>query len=312
MIEINNLKYSYDKSFFRKKLSNYNIEIENLSIKKGSKITICGLNGSGKSTFIKLLSGVLSANEGKINVMGFNPIKDRKEYVKNISVIWGQRSGLWQDLTPLENFEVFSKLYRVNKLEAKKIIDKSIAELNCESFVNRQVRKLSLGQRIKIEIIASLIHSPKILFYDEAFLGLDFKSKAKIIEYLNRYIEENDVTLFLISHDIEDLVQMCDEMLFLEKGRIILRDKIKNIISKELERINIKINFYGMFKFDNIKKYIGNEIFITKQAENFIELSVITTFSRSNLIRLLANDNNLLNIEFSQNSLENVLLQIVK
>ena len=259
-----------------------------------------------------MLSGVLSANEGKINVMGFNPIKDRKEYVKNISVIWGQRSGLWQDLTPLENFEVFSKLYRVNKFEAKKIIDKSIAELNCESFVNRQVRKLSLGQRIKIEIIASLIHSPKILFYDEAFLGLDFKSKAKIIEYLNRYIEENDVTLFLISHDIEDLVQMCDEMLFLEKGRVILRDKIKNIINKDLERTNVKINFYGMFKFDNIKEYIGNEIIIIKQAENFIELSVIASFSRSNLIRLLANDNNLLNIEFSQNSLENVLLQIVK
>lgn len=312
MIEIKKLKYSYDKSFFRKKLLNYNIEIEDLFIKKGSKIIICGLNGSGKSTFIKLLSGVLSANEGNINVMGFNPVKDRKEYVKNISVIWGQRSGLWQDLTPLENFEVLSKLYRVNKTEAKKIIDKSIAELNCESFVNRQVRKLSLGQRIKIEIIASLIHSPKILFYDEAFLGLDFKSKAKIIEYLNRYIEENDVTLFLISHDIEDLVQMCDEMLFLEKGRVILRDKIKNIINKDLERTNVKINFYGMFKFDNIKEYIGNEIIITKQAENFIELSVIASFNRSNLIRLLANDNNLLNIEFSQNSLENVLLQIVR
>ena len=212
----------------------------------------------------------------------------------------------------MENFEVLSKLYRVNKTEAKKIIDKSIAELNCESFVNRQVRKLSLGQRIKIEIIASLIHSPKILFYDEAFLGLDFKSKAKIIEYLNRYIEENDVTLFLISHDIEDLVQMCDEMFFLEKGRVILRDKIKNIINKDLERTNVKINFYGIFKFDNIKEYIGNEIIITKQAENFIELSVIASFNRSNLIRLLANDNNLLNIEFSQNSLENVLLQIVR
>jgi len=105
---------------------------------------------------------------------------------------------------------------------------------------------------------------------------------------------------------------MCDEMLFLEKGRVILRDKIKNIINKDLERTNVKINFYGMFKFDNIKEYIGNEIIITKQAENFMELSVIASFNRSNLIRLLANDNNLLNIEFSQNSLENVLLQIVR
>lgn len=310
MITIKNLKYSFKKTFFKRKNLEYDIDIENLEIKKGEKVGICGLNGSGKSTLIKLMSGILTQNEGEIDIMGYSPKFDRKKYVKNISVIWGQRSILWSDLTPFENFNVLSKLYSVDKNNFQCFINDSILKLGCREYLHKQVRKLSLGQRTKVEIIASLIHSPSILFYDESFIGLDFKSKHDIINYINEYVRYREATLFLISHDIDDVIKLCNEVIILDKGKLIKKDSINSIILKNQEKYVVKIRLMegGNNNFDFLNQ---NEITVKCKTDSVLELQVCSSFDRSKLIKILLKNLELNSIDFNENSLEDIILELI-
>ncbi|MBN2982090.1 ABC transporter ATP-binding protein [Cohnella algarum] len=185
---------------------------------------ICGYigeNGAGKSTTIKMLTGILVPTSGKIVVNGYVPHKDRETFVKGIGVVFGQRSQLWWDIGVIESFRLLRKVYRVDEREFKLRLDELVETLELGDLLNRPVRKLSLGQRMRCELVAALLHNPSILFLDEPTIGLDIVVKTEIREFLKRLNRDHGTTILLTTHDLQDIEALCSRVIMLDDGNII-------------------------------------------------------------------------------------------
>ena len=211
----------------------YNIikAVKNISfsVDKGEIIAFIGPNGAGKSTSIKMMTGILFPDNGTIDILGLDPSKDRKRLAYSIGCVFGQKEQLWTHLTPYDNFKFFGAIYDI----PESIVEKKIEELRelfeLEEFINTPVRNLSLGQRIRCEIVASLIHEPKILFLDEPTIGLDPVVKEKIRTLIKRMNKEYKTTVVLTSHDISDIEKLCKRVIIVNKGQIVLDDTMDNL-----------------------------------------------------------------------------------
>ncbi|MDO3681687.1 ABC transporter ATP-binding protein [Paenibacillus ehimensis] len=185
---------------------------------------ICGYigeNGAGKSTTIKMLTGILVPTSGDIRVGGFVPYKEREKFVRNIGVVFGQRSQLWWDIGVIESFQLLKKVYRVPDADYRSRMDELVERLQLGELLNRPVRKLSLGQRMRCELAASLIHNPAILFLDEPTIGLDIMVKTEIREFLKSMNKRYGTTILLTTHDLQDIEALCSRVIMLDDGRII-------------------------------------------------------------------------------------------
>jgi ABC-2 type transport system ATP-binding protein len=185
---------------------------------------ICGYigeNGAGKSTTIKMLTGILVPTSGKIRVNGYVPYKDRETFVRGIGVVFGQRSQLWWDIGVIESFRLLRKVYRVGEADFRRRLDELVETLGLEPLLHRPVRKLSLGQRMRCELAAALLHQPSILFLDEPTIGLDIVVKTEIREFLKRLNREHGTTILLTTHDLQDIEALCSRVIMLDDGRII-------------------------------------------------------------------------------------------
>ncbi|MCP3775854.1 ABC transporter ATP-binding protein [Paenibacillus sp. MZ04-78.2] len=185
---------------------------------------ICGYigeNGAGKSTTIKMLTGILVPTSGDIRVGGFVPYKEREKFVRNIGVVFGQRSQLWWDIGVIESFQLLKKVYRVPDAEYRSRMDELVERLQLGELLNRPVRKLSLGQRMRCELVASLIHNPAILFLDEPTIGLDIMVKTEIRDFLKSMNKRYGTTILLTTHDLQDIEALCSRVIMLDDGRII-------------------------------------------------------------------------------------------
>lgn len=185
---------------------------------------ICGYigeNGAGKSTTIKMLTGILVPTSGKLLVNGYVPYKDREEFVRGIGVVFGQRSQLWWDIGVIESFRLLRKVYRVGEADFKKRLDELVETLHLQDLLSRPVRKLSLGQRMRCELVAALLHNPSIVFLDEPTIGLDIVVKTEIREFLKRMNREHGTTILLTTHDLQDIEALCSRVIMLDDGRII-------------------------------------------------------------------------------------------
>ncbi len=185
---------------------------------------ICGYigeNGAGKSTTIKMLTGILVPTSGKLLVNGYVPYKDRETFVRGIGVVFGQRSQLWWDIGVIESFRLLRKVYRVSETDFKRRLDELVETLHLQELLNRPVRKLSLGQRMRCELVAALLHNPSIVFLDEPTIGLDIVVKTEIREFLKRMNREHGTTILLTTHDLQDIEALCSRVIMLDDGRII-------------------------------------------------------------------------------------------
>ncbi|KIL37400.1 daunorubicin ABC transporter ATP-binding protein [Cohnella kolymensis] len=185
---------------------------------------ICGYigeNGAGKSTTIKMLTGILVPTSGKLVVNGLVPYQDRERFVKDIGVVFGQRSQLWWDIGVIESFRLLKKVYRVSEADFRKRLDDLVETLQLQDLLNRPVRKLSLGQRMRCELVAALLHNPAILFLDEPTIGLDIVVKTEIREFLKRLNREQGTTILLTTHDLQDIEALCSRVIMLDDGSII-------------------------------------------------------------------------------------------
>ncbi|MGQ5178286.1 ABC transporter ATP-binding protein [Bacillus halotolerans] len=191
-----------------------------LKIDEGEFVGYLGPNGAGKSTTIKMLSGVLSPSAGSIQVMGLDPVKDRKKHAKNIGVLYGQRTQLWWDLPLMDSFKLLTSIYQVPERLFKQRLNQFIEMLEMENFLYTPVRQLSLGQRMKGEVVATLIHNPKIVFLDEPTIGLDILAKKRIQKFLKYLNEEHNTTILLTSHNIDDVDQLCKRIILIDNGEI--------------------------------------------------------------------------------------------
>lgn len=215
--------------FFAKTRTVPAIKDLSFEIAKGESVAFIGPNGAGKSTTIKMLTGILHPTSGIIEVLGLVPWKDRHALGYQIGTVFGQRTQLWYHLPPSDTFELLSKIYEIDSQSYKRRLNDLVSLFEIERLLYQPVRQLSLGERMRCEIVASLLHQPKILFLDEPTIGLDINAKLMIRGLLNKLSKEHGTTLFLTSHDTADIEQVCDRVIVLDKGTIITDSSLKDL-----------------------------------------------------------------------------------
>jgi ABC-2 type transport system ATP-binding protein len=191
------------------------------TIPQGEICGYIGENGAGKSTTIKMLTGILVPTSGDVRVNGYVPFKDREVFVRGIGVVFGQRSQLWWDIGVIESFQLLRKVYRVSEADFNRRLKDLTDMLQIGDILSRPVRKLSLGQRMRCELAASLLHNPSILFLDEPTIGLDIVVKTEIREFLKQMNRTHNTTILLTTHDLQDIEALCSRVIMLDDGRII-------------------------------------------------------------------------------------------
>lgn len=215
--------------FFAKNRELMAIKDLSFEIKMGERVAFIGPNGAGKSTTIKMLTGILHPTSGKVEVLGLVPWKDRHACGYQIGTVFGQRTQLWYHLPPSDTFDLLSKIYEIDPQVYRNRLAEMIALFEIQHLLHKPVRQLSLGERMRCEIVASLLHNPKILFLDEPTIGLDINAKLMIRGLLNKLSKEHGTTLFLTSHDTADIEQVCDRVIVLDRGSIITDSALKDL-----------------------------------------------------------------------------------
>lgn len=230
-----------------KAVNNISLEVE-----KGEILAFIGPNGAGKSTTIKMMTGILHPTSGEIEVLGMNPAKDRKKLSYKIGTVFGQKSQLWFHLPPTDSFNLLGNIYEIDKSKLKKRIEflKEVFEIG--DLMDVPVRKLSLGQRIRCEIAASILHEPEIIFLDEPTIGLDVVVKQRIRELILQLNREEKTTIFLTSHDAGDIEQLCKRAIIINYGEVVLNETIKNLKHDFLNKKVISIKYNQPVNTDNL------------------------------------------------------------
>lgn len=235
------LKATIKNLFHRKYEIKKAVNDISFSIKKGEIVGFIGPNGAGKSTTIKMLSGILYPDEGEIKINGFIPYKQRKQYVKNIGVVFGQKSQLNWDLPLIESFELMKYIYKIPEKVYEANLSKFTELLEMKDFIHQPVRQLSLGQRMRGDIVAALLHSPKIVFFDEPTIGLDVVAKEKIRDFVKYMNETEQTTIIFTTHDMQDIEKVCDRLIIIDTGKKIYDGSIAEIKSKYTNSKTIEI-----------------------------------------------------------------------
>ncbi|MBA9028227.1 ABC transporter ATP-binding protein [Peribacillus huizhouensis] len=210
----------------------------NFTVKQGEMVAYIGENGAGKSTTIKMLTGILEPTSGKLRVNGMNPHREREKFTRTIGVVFGQRSQLWWDIAVQESFRLLKKVYKVSDEQYNEHMGHVIKTLDIGPLLDKPVRKLSLGQRMRCELAAALIHNPPLLFLDEPTIGLDVLVKLKIREFLKEINEKYNTTILLTTHDLGDIEALCNRVVMLDEGKIVYDgelDALKNNWAEEKE-----------------------------------------------------------------------------
>lgn len=221
------------KSFFKREYT-YIDAVKNVSfsIEKGEIVGYIGPNGAGKSTTIKMLSGILLPTAGNIRVNGLDPFKDRKKYVSNIGVVFGQRSQLSWDIPAEDTFDLLKDIYDLSDKEYQKTKTELVNLLNIQEVMKQPVRSLSLGQRMRCEIAASLLHKPKILFLDEPTIGLDAESKKIVRDFIKKLNKNHKTTVILTTHDMTDIEALAKRIILIGKGELLYDGTVSNLKKK--------------------------------------------------------------------------------
>lgn len=221
------------KSLFNRKYYDVKaVDGVSFNIEEGELIGFIGPNGAGKTTTLKVLSGLLYPTAGEVSVLGYTPWERKPAFQKQFSLVMGQKNQLWWDLPAIESFILNKEIYEVPDAQYKKTLDELVELLDVKDFLKVQVRKLSLGQRMKMELIAALIHSPKILFLDEPTIGLDVVMQKKMRDFIRQYNKKYNATIILTSHYMDDVKELCKRVIIIDKGHVLFDGALDEIIKK--------------------------------------------------------------------------------
>lgn len=202
------------------------------SIEKGELVGFIGPNGAGKTTTLKMLSGLIHPSSGEVKVIGYKPFERKNEFLKQISLVMGQKNQLWWDLPASESFLLNKEIYEIPDNKYKETLHDLVTLMDIEEFLNVQVRKLSLGQRMKCELIAALLHNPRVLFLDEPTIGLDVVMQQNLREFVKNYNKKYNSTIILTSHYMQDVKELCERVIVIDHGAILYDGKLEHIIKK--------------------------------------------------------------------------------
>lgn len=277
------------------------------SVEEGESLAFIGPNGAGKSTTIKMLTGILYPTSGEINVLGFNPQKDRVKLSYKLGTVFGQKEQLWVHLSPYDNFLFFGSIYDIKKDELKKTIDELSKLFEIEDIINQPVRSLSLGQRMKCEVVASLLHKPKLLLFDEPTIGLDPIAKETLRGLIKKINKELKTTILFTSHDVGDIEEVCKRVIIVNNGKIVLDDSMRNLkyhhLNKKIVEVNLKREV-ELKERDGIK--------LLKQNKTLMKIEVDMTKTNVNELLGLFNAEDIQDITISSTPLEEIIKTIYK
>lgn len=208
-----------------------------LKIESGKIIGLVGANGAGKTTLLKILSGLVTPSSGTATVLGYKPWERKNDFLKQMSILLGQKNQLWWDISPLDSYALLARIYDLDVAKTRVRVDELATMLDCKHVLNTQLRRLSLGERMKMEIIGALLHEPRILFLDEPTIGLDIVAQENIRNFLSSYVKDKGPTVILTSHYMDDIATLADSLLLISKGRIVYQgtvDEFTNNTNSEL------------------------------------------------------------------------------
>jgi ABC-2 type transport system ATP-binding protein len=210
------------------------VAVQGLSfgIEPGEMVGYIGPNGAGKSTTIKMLTGILVPSHGSVSVNGVDPTRHRTEVARNVGVVFGQRTQLWWDLPLVDSFDLLRRVYRVSEVDYRRSLDELVALLDLDELLEVPVRQLSLGQRMRGDIAAALLHDPAIVYLDEPTIGLDVVSKARVREFLARRNAERGTTVLLTTHDLDDIERLCARVMIIDHGRLLFDGGLLDVIER--------------------------------------------------------------------------------
>ncbi len=240
-------------------------------IEKGELVGFIGPNGAGKTTTLKCLSGLLYPSSGKVEVLGFNPWKRENAFLKQISLVMGQKNQLWWDLPPIESFLLNKEIYDIPDKKFKDTLSQLSKLLDVENILKIQVRKLSLGQRMKCELIAAILHSPGVLFLDEPTIGLDVVMQKNLRDFVREFNRKYNSTIILTSHYMEDVKQLCKRIIIIDHGKLLFDGELSDIVKRYVKEKFIKVLFEKDVKREEIEKF--GHLYSYKREESIIAVN---------------------------------------
>lgn len=290
---------------------------------QGEIFGILGRNGAGKSTLIKMMTGILQPSSGFININGYVPYENREKYVKNVGIVFGQRSQLWWTLPCIESFKILKELYAIDNYTYKKNLEYFNEVVQLDGLLNKPVRFMSLGERILCDILASFLHNPKVVFLDEPTIGLDIYIKESIRNLILNLNTEKKSTIVLTTHDMGDVDAICKRIIVLEKGEKIYDDsmyKLKNELGSKrillfyVHMRDIADEIIAKSIMSLLKKSFGNHVKQTVKCENKLVKIAFNEkqISVTNLLNILQSKFKLEDIEIQKMSTEALIKEIYK
>lgn len=282
----------------------------NFNIEEGELVGYIGENGAGKSTTIKMLTGLLTPTSGEVIVNGLVPNEKRIENNKNIGAVFGQKTQLWWDLPVIESFRLIKQMYKISESDYRKNLKMFTEILDLEDLLEKQVKNLSLGQKMRCEIAITFLHNPKIVYLDEPTIGLDVLVKENIRKFIKDINREKNTTVILTTHDLKDIEDVCDRIILLDKGKIIYdgeKQKFKDRYGKY-----VIVEFIIKNKIESIIEKL-KDVEILEENENKIKLKF--SHDKTNIMKIMNELSNYCTIEdihMKEAELEDILKEIYK
>ncbi|MBI2032685.1 MAG: ATP-binding cassette domain-containing protein [Candidatus Levybacteria bacterium] len=266
------------KSLFNRKYETVKaVDDISFEIEEGELVGFIGPNGAGKTTTLKCLSGVLYPSSGKTEILGFNPNERKKAFLKQIGLVMGQKNQLWWDLPAVDTFILQKEIYEISDSRYNKTLGDLLDLLDAKDIIKIPVKKLSLGQRMKMEIVTSLLHNPKILFLDEPTIGLDVVMQQKLREFIKEYNNKYQSTILLTSHYMNDVEELCKRVIVINHGKILYDGVLSNLVHEYSPYKNIRITFKDNVEPNKFTKFGEVEKYAYPQLELFIKRDEVSS-----------------------------------
>ena len=275
-------------------------------IDKGSIVGYIGPNGAGKSTTIKILSGILTPDAGHVRINGIDPFKNREKYVLDNGCVFGSKSQGWWDIPAIDTFDLLKDIYKLSDQEYEKTKNELIDLLNLKDIISIPVRQLSLGSRMRLEIAASLLHKPKILFLDEPTIGLDAVSKEIVRDFIKKINRLEKTTIILTTHDMSDIEALANRIILIGKGEI-MYDGTLNNLKKKFGNIK-KVKIYSKEKIRSVKKKGIQKIESEKGIITFyIDINIL---SISDFLKYISEKISILDVDIESDNIDNIIVKL--